>query len=184
MVNLCLILAQVTYNLNKNSKAHPVTTPYLYQCINDSVTWIENSLEYQDMKLINGNGSIVFSKESFCQKVLDIVNVTGKFVNGNLEGNVKIFFKNKEIMIANFCQGTLHGVLRRFRCEFGNCGIFEDPALNKPTKLAEVIKIIMFEYYSGLRLQLNCIVSLFIYTCFDIDILLHKWCTVWANLEV
>ena len=41
-------------------------------------------------------------------------------------------------MIAKFHTGVLNGISRTFRCEFGSCGIFEDPNLNAPSKLGEV----------------------------------------------
>ena len=142
MVNVCIGLAKITYHADELNKSDSGSTPYMYPCLNDTVIWIKDRVKSEVMmKSINGNnGTIVFPKESVCQKWLSIDNVTGKFINGQLEGCGKIIFKDKEIVIANFHQGVLNGVSRRFRCKFESCGAFEEPAENKPDQLGEVKK--------------------------------------------
>ena len=41
--------------------------------------------------------------------VKDIIEVTGTFVNGTLQGIAKLVLEDQTIVIANFNNGTLHG---------------------------------------------------------------------------
>ena len=98
----------------------------------------DDGFEYHNIKKINGNGTIIFSSNSTCQTMLGIKNVTGNFINGDLEGCGRIYFKNEWLTISNFRQGILNGVARTFRCKFGPCDLFENLAWSKPTYLSEV----------------------------------------------
>ena len=141
MANICIYSGKLEYNLYNNKKIPHEAKPFLYLCANDTVEWSGDLSGYRNIRYISGNGTITFSKTSFCMKFLHIINATGQFIHGNLDGNARITFENQEIMIAKFRTGVLHGISRTFRCEFGSCGIFEDPNLNKPAKLGEVTKI-------------------------------------------
>ena len=143
MVKNCFFSGKLEYNLYNNKEFPYEAKPFLFLCANDTVEWTGGLLGYRDIRSISGNGTITFSKTSFCMKFLNIYKATGKFVHGILNGNARITFSNKEIMIAKFRTGVLNGISRKFRCEFGSCGIFEDPNLNQPTKLGEVTKILI-----------------------------------------
>ena len=104
--------------------------------------WDEKGIEYKGMRSINGNGTFVFNKKSYCKQFLKIDRISGNIIKGNLEGPATVIFTNMERLVGSFRGGVLNGISRMFRCEFESCGAFEDPELNKPTKLGEVIQII------------------------------------------
>ena len=106
--------------------------------------WDEKGIEYKGMRSINGNGTFVFNKKSYCKQLLKIDKISGHIINGNLEGPATVIFTNMERLVANFRGGVLNGICRMFRCEFESCGAFEEADLNKPTKLGEVILIICY----------------------------------------
>ena len=101
--------------------------------------WDEKGIEYKGMQSINGNGTFVFNKKSDCKQMLKIDKISGNIINGDLEGPATVIFTNMERLVANFRGGALNGISRMFRCEFESCGAFEEPDLNKPTNLGEVI---------------------------------------------
>ena len=107
--------------------------------MSDDGVWKDTNEKFQVMRGLNERGTIILSQNSICRNVLNITSVSGHFISGNLEGNAQITFKNKEQMITKFKGGLIDGILRIFRCEFGSCGAFEDPNLNTPTKLGEVM---------------------------------------------
>ena len=117
---------------------------FLDQCMNDKGIWKETLSESETIKKLNGNGTLIFSEKSFCNKILSITTVSGKFISGNIDGVGRITYKTQEIMVANFTKGVINGISRMFRCEYGSCGVFEDPNLNQPTKLAEVNQSILY----------------------------------------
>ena len=117
---------------------------FLDQCMNDKGIWKDAMSESTTIKNLDRNGTLILSEKSFCHKILDITTVSGKFISGNLEGVGKITYKNQEIMVANFKNGVINGISRMFRCEYGSCGVFEDPNLNQPKKLAEVSQSILY----------------------------------------
>ena len=104
--------------------------------------WVEKGIEYKGMRSINGNGTFVFNKKSYCKQFLNIDKISGNIIKGNLEGPATVVFTNMERLVASFRGGVLYGISRMFRCEFESCGAFEDPELNKPTTLGEVLHII------------------------------------------
>ena len=107
--------------------------------MNDDGVWKDTNEKFRAMRSLKGHGTIILSQNAICRNVLNITSVSGHFISGNLEGNAQVTFKNKEQMITKFKRGVIDGILRIFRCEFGSCGAFEDPNLNAPTKLGEVI---------------------------------------------
>ena len=106
--------------------------------------WDEKGIEYKGMRSINGNGTFVFHEKSDCKQLLKIDKISGHVINGDLEGPATVMFTNMERLVASFRGGVLNGISRMFRCEFESCGAFEDPELNQPTKLGEVIQIICY----------------------------------------
>ena len=124
--------------LNRDGQEFNRPKPFLHKCMNDTGIWNETKSKFDVMRSLNGNGTIVFSKQSLCKRILNVTTVSGNFNSGNLDGNARMSFTDKEIMVANFQKGVIDGILRRFRCEFGSCGVFEDPNLNEPSKLGEV----------------------------------------------
>ena len=106
--------------------------------------WDEKGIEYKGMRSINGNGTFVFNKKSYCKQLLQIDNISGNIINGDLEGPATVVFTNMERLVGSFKRGVLNGICRMFRCEFESCGAFEDAELNQPTSLGEVIPNICF----------------------------------------
>lgn len=131
-------------NSYSREQQHPSHKPviYLRKCENDTLMWDEKGIEYKGMRSINGNGTFVFNKKSYCKQFLKIDKISGNIMKGNLEGPATVMFTNMEKLVASFRGGVLNGISRMFRCEFESCGAFEDPELNKPTTLGEVIQII------------------------------------------
>ena len=114
--------------------------------MNDKGIWKDTMNESKTIKMLDRNGTLIFSEKSYCNKILNITTVSGKFSSGNIEGVGRITYKTQEIMVANFKKGAIDGISRMFRCEYGSCGVFEDPNLNQPTKLAEVSQSILYFY--------------------------------------
>ena len=115
--------------------------------MDDDGVWKDTNEKFRAMRSLKGHGTIILSQNAICRNVLNITSVSGHFISGNLEGNAQITFKNKEQMITKFKGGVIDGILRIFRCEFGSCGAFEDPNLNAPVKLGEVM--FLFDTYFG-----------------------------------
>ena len=125
---------------------------FLDQCMNDKGIWNDTMSESEAMKNLDRNGTLILSEKSFCYKILNITTVSGNFISGNIKGVGRITYKNQESMVANFNKGVINGISRMFRCEYGSCGVFEDPNLNQPTKLAEVSQSILC-FYAHFRLS-------------------------------
>ena len=107
--------------------------------MNDDGVWSNTNEKFRTVRSLEGRGTIILSQNSICHNVLNITSISGHFISGNLEGNAQITFKNKEKMVTKYKRGVIDGILRIFRCEFGSCGAFEDPNLNEPTKIGEVM---------------------------------------------
>jgi hypothetical protein len=86
---------------------------------------------------IEGQGKILFHKNSFCYKEHQVVKVIGTFIDGLLDGKVTIHFDDLSRSVATFRQGILNGLSRRFHCKFGQCD-FDIEAWNNPDWLTEV----------------------------------------------
>ena len=152
-------LFNITAHFNSYSRdqKNPSHKPLIYirKCENDTLMWDEKGIEYKGMRSINGNGTFVFNKKSYCKQLVKIDKISGNIINGDLEGPATVVFTNKERLVASFRGGVLNGISRMFRCEFESCGAFEDPELNKPTKLGEVIPIICCFQILTFHIDLN-----------------------------
>ena len=137
------------YSGNKLDKLEVIN--FLQGCKADSAKWIpEHASEHNspatastinagvhDTNHMNGRGSLIYTSNSLCQKTHNIENVTGEFDNGKLKGHGTVYYKNDGFLIANFHKGAIHGLARRFQCEFGLCDQFEG-SWSRPTHLSEV----------------------------------------------
>ena len=87
---------------------------------------------------LSGFGSVEFQEDSLCQS-LKIKKATGEFKDGKLTGECVISYIDGSFMKAAFKNGVLHGLVRKFRCRFGDCDFFDFAPWKEPKHLWEVI---------------------------------------------
>jgi len=98
---------------------------------------LKDGLAFNEKGQIEGHGEIAFDKDSFCSKTFQVSKVDGTFVDGLLNGEASIQFKNLTSFVASFRRGVASGLARTFSCRFGHCD-FEDDRINSPDWLTEV----------------------------------------------
>jgi hypothetical protein len=72
-----------------------------------------------------------------CFATFGVSAINGSFVGGHLDGMATVAFKNGSLIRAPFRHGCLHGLARRFSCQYGSCD-FDYQPWNVPDRLAEV----------------------------------------------